>query len=34
VRLRVIDSEKDPGSTIATIATFVVEYGKRGARPG
>jgi alkaline phosphatase D len=34
VRLRAIDSEKDPNSGIATIATFAVADGKAGAKPG
>jgi alkaline phosphatase D len=34
VRLRAIDSEKDPNSGIATIANFVVADGKAGAEPG
>lgn len=33
VRLRAIDSEKDPNSNIATIATFVVQDGRAGAEP-
>jgi alkaline phosphatase D len=34
VRLRAIDSEKDAHSGIATIASFVIENGKAGAKPG